>query len=322
MNVIILSAGTRCQLVTYFMNRENGFDKVVTTDCSEYSPAIYKSDKHYIVPRMSDPAYLDTILKICDDEDINLMLPLQEDELVLIAAHKEVFEQKNILVSISSYDNIILCRDKYMLYKKLTEAGIPTIDTYDYSIDRERIDSLPLPLIAKERGGAGSVGLLKANSHELIHAYAKDSEGELIIQPCLDAIEYGVDVYRDFVTKEIVNIFIKKKLRMRSGETEKSVSVINDAISSLVIDTVNKLNLTGPIDVDVFEYNGNFYILEINPRFGGGYPHAYACGINFIKYLANNASGTANKPDLNSYSAGQVLLKYTDAMLIDEKNMF
>ena len=87
--------------------------------------------------------------------------------------------------------------------------------------------------------------------------------------------------------KKITDIFIKEKLLMRAGETDKSISVINKQLESYIIKFVESLDFIGQIDIDVFEVDGEFYISEINPRFGGGYLHAYACGINFPQRILN-----------------------------------
>ena len=102
MNLLILSCGTRNLLVRYFKDKTNGFDRVIGTDCSIYAPALYETDAHYIVPRMTDPAYLNTILDICHRESVSAVLPLQEDELYLIASHRQLFSEAGITPIVSS----------------------------------------------------------------------------------------------------------------------------------------------------------------------------------------------------------------------------
>lgn len=322
MNILILAVGTRCQLVNYFKRKESGFDKVISTDCSKYAPALYESDKHYIVPKMKEAVYLPTIKEICKKENINVILPLQEDELEFIAEHKTEFENMGILVIISDAALVKMCRDKYLLYKYLTDKGIPCVDTYDYKMELEKIKKLEFPVLAKERNGAGSMGILKINDWSMLTAYAENADKDLIVQPFYDTKEFGVDAYVDFVTGELVAIFAKEKLRMKAGETEKSKSVKNKKLFELIKLVVQKMNFRGPIDLDIFQYNGKFYILEINPRFGGGYPHAYECGVNFVKYISTNAMGKANVPIVGEYKENQVLLKFTDVMLKNDEDLF
>lgn len=322
MNILILAVGTRCQLVNYFKKTENGFNKVVSTDCSKYAPALYVSDKHYIVPKMNEAAYLPTIKNICKEENIHVILPLQENGLEFIAEHKAEFENMGILVVISDITSVKLCRDKHLLYKYLTDKGIPCVDTYDYKTELEKIKKLILPVWVKEKNGAGSIGNLKINNWPMLAAYAENMDEELIVQPFYDTTEFGVDAYVDFASGDLIAIFAKEKLRMRAGETEKSKSIKDKKIFELVKSVVREMNLKGPIDIDIFQFDGEYHILEINPRFGGGYPHAYECGVNFIKFISTNAKGKANVPLTNDYKENQVLFKFTDVMLKNDEDLF
>lgn len=92
MNLLILSAGTRNKVVEYFVKTLAGKGSVVATDMSELAPAIYEADKYYIVPRMTEPGYLDVILDICKKEKINGVLSLIDPELSLLAKNKDKFE--------------------------------------------------------------------------------------------------------------------------------------------------------------------------------------------------------------------------------------
>ncbi|MBD5095468.1 MAG: ATP-grasp domain-containing protein [Lachnospiraceae bacterium] len=317
MNILILSVGTKCKLVEYFKN-EGAFDKIVTTDCAEHVPAAYISDMHYLVPPIKSADYRTTINEICEKENINVILPLYEDELELIATYKSEFEDRGILAVISDAAIIRMCRDKYALYKNLVKHGISCIDTYDFDTEQDLISRLPLPVIVKQRKGAGSVGMFKICDESLMD-YLTKKEKNLIVQPYIEAEEYGIDVYVDLIGGHIVEIFAKKKLRMRDGETEISRAIKDDALFELVEKIVRVMNFAGPIDMDIFKYNGEYYLLEINPRFGGGYPHAYECGVNFMKYIANNAQGKMNPPQIGNYKTGNILLKYKEVMLLNEE---
>ena len=105
---------------------------------------------------------------------------------------------------------------------------------------------------------------------------------------------------------------------MRAGETEKSVSVKDDALFALIEKTTESLSLAGPIDMDIFQIDGHYYISEINPRFGGGYPHAYACGINFPKLIAANAAGMENADTIGDYEEGICMLKFSDLITLKQ----
>ena len=318
MNILILSVGAKCQLVKYFMDRHNGFDKVVTTDYSQYAPALYLSDKRYNVPLITDINYVSVIKQICIKEKIDAILPLNESELKLMADNIDVFKEINSIVIVSTVTTIQLCNDKYELFKFLRSKDIPCVDTYDCKEDINENADFKFPVIVKERCGAGSIGMLKIKTPTLLQAYIEEYGDDLIIQPYIDATEYGVDAYIDVVSGEIISIFIKEKIRMKAGETEKSRSVKDEAILEIVNRLVKKIPFKGPIDIDILKADGKYYVLEINPRFGGGYPHAYECGVNFAEYISKNAGGISNIPRIGQYEIGNIMLKYTTNMIINQ----
>lgn len=319
MNILILSCGTRNKLVRFFREKENGFDRVIGTDCSAYAPALYETDKYYLVPRMTSPDYPDTILKICEEEKVDAVLPLQEDELFLTASHKELFTKKGILPIVSSPETVELCRDKYAFYNHMVKHNLPVLPTCDslaafHKCHRE--GQMDFPVFVKPIRGCGSIGIQKVEQPELLETLCKYSSEKLLIQSFAEGEEYGIDFYVDMLSHKPVSIFIKKKLRMRAGETEKSVSVKDNALFDLVRKTAETLSLSGPVDMDVFCMDGQYYISEVNPRFGGGYPHAYCCGVNFPKLIAANLSGKENTDTTGSYEDGICMLKYTDLMTL------
>ncbi len=117
---------------------------------------------------------------------------------------------------------------------------------------------------------------------------------DLMIQVFMDRTKHDADAYIDMISSESVAIFTKEKIKMRAGETDKSVSVKDDKLLKIIIELVKKTGLKGIIDIDIFKVNGEYYISEVNPRFGGGYPHAYESGVNVPKMIIENIIGNAN----------------------------
>jgi carbamoyl-phosphate synthase large subunit len=73
----------------------------------------------------------------------------------------------------------------------------------------------------------------------------------------------------------------------------------------------------GQIDIDIFEIDGEYYFSEVNPRFGGGYPHAYACGADHMSLIRNNLMGKANLKNIGRYDIDKVMMKYNEIKIID-----
>ncbi|MBQ8041134.1 MAG: ATP-grasp domain-containing protein [Lachnospiraceae bacterium] len=272
------------------------------------------ADQYYIVPRMDSDGYLDCLLEICKKEEISLILPLQEDELLLISKNKDLFKKAGVLPVISDYEKIVLCKDKYSLNHYLTEQGISAVPTF---LAKEYLESNTIEnkVFVKPRYGAGSIDTFAVHSQKLLEALVEDTQEELIVQPYITGKEYGVDVYVDMLSQEVVSCFCKQKLRMRAGETEKSISIRIPEVEKLVTDAVCSIGLCGPIDVDVMEQDGKYYILEINPRFGGGYPHAYKCGVSFPDFISENGAGMPNAVTKNKYSENILAMKYSEIIV-------
>ncbi len=319
MNILILSCGTRNKLIRYFKEPGNGIDRVIGTDCSAYAPALYETDEHYLVPRMTSPDYLDIVLNICQKEKIDAVLPLQEDELFLIASNREKFMNAGVLPIVSEQNTVELCRDKYAFYHHMKRSGLPVLPSFlNLSEFQKHYEAgkINFPVFIKPVRGCGSIGIQKADNMELLSVLCKYSSDDMLIQQFAEGEEYGVDLYVDLLSQEPVSIFTKKKLRMRAGETEKSVSVKDEKLFTLIRKTAASLSLSGPVDMDIFCVDGDYYISEINPRFGGGYPHAHACGMNFPKLIAANAAGRKNTAAIGDYEEGVCMLKYTDLVTL------
>ena len=138
-----------------------------------------------------------------------------------------------------------------------------------------------------------------------------------MIQEFLKGQEIGADVYIDMITGEVVSIFTKKKLKMRAGETDKAVSFKDEKLFELIKRFVSEAGYRGQIAIDI---DGEYYISEVNPRFGGGYPHAYECGVNHMKLIVNNLEGKANECVIGeNYDNGVYMMKYNEIMMNKEE---
>lgn len=317
MNILILSVGTRNKIVQYFCKELDGRGTVIATDMSELAPAIYEADKFYIVPQMSDPSYLDVILNICKEEKISGVLSLIDPELSLLAENRDKFAALGTIVIGSTYELCEMALDKFQMYNWLTEKGYRCAKSYmskeDFYQDVEA-GCISYPVFVKPVRGSASIAISKVYDKETVELLFAHDEG-LMIQELLNGQEIGADVYIDMVSGEVVSIFTKKKLKMRAGETDKAVSFKNEKLFAMIKKFVSESGYNGQIDIDIFEINGEYYISEVNPRFGGGYPHAYESGANHMKLIANNLAGKANACVIGEYEEGTYMMKYNEVMI-------
>lgn len=318
MNILILSAGTRNKIVQYFKREIGNNGKVIATDCSNLAPAIYEADQYYIVPRIDDEGYIDIILDICKKEKIDTLISLIDPELSLIALNVDKFNAIGVQPIISDYDKVEMCFNKYSMYKFLVENNFKTpksyIDKNQFYEDLEK-GTIDFPVFVKPVKGSASINISKVNSKEEIELLFNNYDN-LIIQEFMSGIEFGADVYIDIISNEVVNIFTKEKIKMRAGETDKSVSIKDNALFELIKQFVEKAGFKGIIDIDIFKVSNEYYISEVNPRFGGGYPHAYESGVNIPKCIMNNINGQVNTSNIGNYEEGIYMMKYNEIKII------
>lgn len=316
-NILLLSVGTRNKIVQYFKKACSGHGRVVAADMSSLAPALYEADKHYIVPRMTEPGYVDVILDICKKERISGVLSLIDPELSLLAMHTDEFKAIGTEVIGSNYRLCEMSLDKWQMYQWLKAHGYCCAETYaDLTSFTAALNcgKISFPVFVKPARGSASIAISKAYDLETVELLFAHREN-LIVQEYLEGQEIGADVYIDMLNKEVVSVFTKKKLVMRAGETDKAVSFKDAELFSLIERFVTEAGYTGQIDIDIFDIDGRYYISEVNPRFGGGYPHAYACGVNVPAMILRNLRGEANQPAVGAYREGIAMMKYNEIMI-------
>lgn len=317
MNILILAAGTRDKVVQYFRKAFAGAGDVIATDSSIIAPAIYEADRYHIVPFISAPGYPDIILDICRKERIDGVLSLIDPELSLLARNREKFEAIGTKVIGSPEEACELAFDKMKMFRWLMAHGYNCARTWDDEnafFEAVRQGAVSYPVFVKPICGSASISISVARDPETVSLLFGHEQG-LMAQEYLKGQEIGADVYIDMVSHEVVSIFTKKKLKMRAGETDKAVSFKDPRLFALIEKFVREAGFLGPIDIDIFDVDGEYYISEVNPRFGGGYPHAYECGVDHMTMILNNLRGKANERRIGRYEDGIVMMKYNEVMI-------
>ena len=318
MNILILAAGTRNKIVQYFKKTLDGKGIVVATDASKLGPAIYDADKYYIVPSISTQGYLDIILDICRKEKVDGVLSLIDPELSLLAENEDVFKKEGVTVIGSSYELCEMSLDKMQMFEWLVSHGYNCARSW---MNREEFykaveeGEVTYPVFVKPYRGSASISISKVYDKETVDLLFDHEEG-LMIQEYLNGQEIGADVYIDMISGEVVSIFTKKKIKMRAGETDKAVSFKEPELFEIIERFVKEAGYRGQIDIDIFDINGKYYISEVNPRFGGGYPHAYEAGCNHMKMILNNLQGIVNPGNIGAYDDGIFMMKYNEVKIV------
>lgn len=296
--------------------------RIIATDMSKFAPAIYFADDFYLVPAISDKAYIPTILDICKKEHIQAITTLIDPEIEVLSNNRDLFEALGIAVLAPYRETAELCFDKYKLYLYLKKVGIPTAKTYGSFEDAQsaiKCGDLTFPVFVKPRTGSGSVGARRINSKDALEKACED-EPSLIIQEFMQCEDMDADVYVDTISHRPVSIFSKRKIETKIGGASKTVSFKDEKLFAFLQDALKHFMFNGPIDVDLFYKDGQYYLSEINPRFGGAYLHAYGAGVDFVKMIENNVNGVENNPNFGDYEENVVMMMY-DSVVIEKMEL-
>lgn len=316
MNILFCSAGRRVELLKDFRNSMDKDDRIIAADLSNLAPALYVADAHYLVPRIDDPGYLDTILDICRKEKINAVTTLIDPEIELLAKNRGCFEEIGIEVLAPYAETAELCFDKFKMYQYLTAHGVPTQKTWgDYASAMSAVEngSLAFPVFVKPRTGSGSVGARKVLDAKTLKALC-DADPSLIIQELMTG-DLDADVYIDTISHKAVSAFSKRKLETKIGGASKTISFKDERLFDFIQVIAGLLKFNGPVDMDFFYQDGTYYLSEVNPRFGGAYLHAYGAGVDFVKLIKNNLNGIKNTPVFGNYEDDVVMMMYDSVVI-------
>ncbi|WP_298555593.1 ATP-grasp domain-containing protein [uncultured Algibacter sp.] len=298
-NILFTCAGRRNYLINYFKKELNGDGLVIATDNQLNAPALIDADVAFTVPDIYDDNYIPRLKEIINEFNVCLVISLNDLELPILSKYKHQLESKKTKVLISDETVISIGFDKWKTYQFLKKIGLNTPKTFisiDEAIKCLENGSLKFPLVIKPRWGSGSIGVefpesieelrlaynlqkIKLKRTILNTASKEDIENSIIIQEKLDGKEFGLDIVNNF-KGDYFGTFAREKISMRSGETDKAQSIVLDIFDKVGKEIGSSLKHIGIMDVDVFLVKKQLYVLELNPRFGGGYPFSHEAGAN------------------------------------------
>ncbi|MEC4044001.1 ATP-grasp domain-containing protein [Myroides odoratimimus] len=322
-NILFCSVGRRGKLLQNF-KEANKEGKVLATDCSPYAPALYFADKHFIGPRISDPNYLDFIFNLCKVENVKAITTVIDPEIEILAENRAEFLKRGVLPLCPSKETAAICFDKFRMFEYLRSKGINTVLTYDSIVNFEKgiaDGAISFPVFIKPRTGSGSVGATKVHTMADLREKIENSDVPFIIQELMVGEDLDADVYVDCISNKPVSIFTKRKLSTTIGGANKTVSFKDQKLFDFVKEALKHFEFYGPIDVDFFYVNGEYYLSEVNPRFGGAYLHAYGAGIDFVKLILNNIDGIENQENIGDYEEDVVMMMYDNVVIKKKSEM-
>lgn len=316
MNVLISCAGRRNYLIQYFKEALAGNGQVIAIDADYNAPALHEADQAFIVPKVDDPIYLEMILKLCSENRIDLVISLNDIELPILAKAKDRFLAEGIHLVVPSPEVVDICFDKWrtIRFTETCRLKAPwSCLTLEGALQKLSRNEVVYPIIIKPRWGSASINIEIANdemelklAYELVRMRLKsgllskvsstDVKHFVLVQEYLNGNEYGLDVVNDLEGKYVTTL-VKRKLAMRAGETDRAITEDNPTLQEVGKKLGRKLCHVGNLDCDIFVTKKGIYVLELNPRFGGGYPFSHIAGANLPAALIAWAQGFKINPE-------------------------
>jgi carbamoyl-phosphate synthase large subunit len=303
MNILFTSIGRRGYLIDYF--RELNIEELVIFGMNSHplSTAVNRLDYFAISPETLNDDYIPFVLNYCVKHNIEAIIPLIDIDTFVLSKHEEIFTEHGVKLILSNHEVIRTCHDKYLMHKFLKLNNFPVIKTYvsyDLLISDLINKNVDFPLILKPRWGFGSKGNYIVQDHNELTLFrniitneihkdnllnVEENALELVLfQEYIIGQEYNVDLIND-LEGNFRAASIKVKLSVRSGETECAKIVSNNEIHQLCESVSLNLKHNANMDIDLILVDNVPFIIDMNPRFGGGYPFSHKSGVNLPKAI-------------------------------------
>lgn len=275
--ILFTGVGRRVELIQAFRQAADHLNatlKLYGADMTETAPALAFCDYARKVCGMRDADYIPQLLRICEADHIDLLIPTIDTDLLMLSQNKAKFDEIGTKVLVSKSDKIAICRDKNYTADFFEACGLKAPRT----VNDYRLYHAPYPCFIKPKDGSSSINAFKVENESELKVYA-EQVGDYIIQPFIGGTEYTVDIFCDY---EGNPVFITPRIRVavRAGEVLKTEIAMDEKIIDECRKLIAEFQPCGPMTVQLIreETTGDDYYIEINPRFGGGAPLSMKAG--------------------------------------------
>ena len=324
MNFLFCNAWKHAQIIRNFKETLKGRGRIISTSRYPDYPSLYLSDAHYVISDIFSEHYIDQLLEICKLEKVDAILTIVDKETELLAENREKFEALGVELMSSPLKTAIICRDKYKMYEIMEAHKIPTIKTmndlksFDKAFKREEIK---FPIFIKPCQGHGSLDTEIVHNYLRLESLMKERD-DFIIQEYIAGEDIDVDAYADLINHKIVSLYSKRKINLPAKDEALTPSFHDPKLLKLIEKIADILEFKGPLNFDFIRKNNEYYLVEINPRFGAGYIHTHQEGVNFIEMMIQNLEGIENNATFWNYEEGRVMLKYEVPLIVNKSELY
>ena len=326
--VLISSAGRRVELLRGFRRAlaSLGLDgRVVATDASWFSSAFHDADEAFLVPRLDSGDYIPALLALCEKQQVDLVIPTIDTEMAAWVEGRDRFAAIGTTVALSGAGVVDIAGDKQLTHEWLVANGFPTVRQAAPAAVLADPAAWPFPLVAKPRFGSAGIGVgIVRDADELAVAVGRPELGEMVLQTLAGGEEHTIDVLADREGRSVCAV-PRRRIEVRSGEVSKGVTVRSARLQDLAARICAALpGAFGTITVQVFvdgdpdDEAADLAVIEINARYGGGFPLALEAGADFPRWQLEELLGLPSTAEADGWRDGLVMLRYDAAVFVDE----
>jgi carbamoyl-phosphate synthase large subunit len=321
-NVLISSAGRRVALLDIFRRTLREMDlcgDVVATDVSKLSSAFHSADRSFLVPACSSAEFIPEVLEVCRRNQVRLLVPTTDRELPVFAENRDRFREAGTTVAVSSPRVVSMAADKVETHRWLASEGFPTVRQATVQEVLAEPKRWPFPLVVKPRKGSASIGL--AVVHDLPALQVAASGGDFVVQAMARGDEYTIDVLVDGSGASLGAV-PRRRIEVRAGESSKGITVRSEDLIDLARRLAEALpGAYGALTIQVFDdpASGETNVIEINPRFAGGFPLSWEAGAKFPQRMIEEILGIEPRTPADEWRDGLVMLRYDEGVFVDAR---
>ncbi len=316
MNILFTGVGRRIELLQAFRSAALVLHKelkIFGADMAGTAPALAYCDYTRKTVAMKDPAYISDLLRICQEDQIDLLIPTIDTDLLVLAENREIFQAAGTRVMISAPEMVRICRDKNYTSRFFADLGLqapmPVNDWKAYAGG--------YPAFIKPKDGSSSVNAFKVENAEELAVYAAEID-DYIIQPFVDGTEYTIDIFCNWDGIPL-SVVPRERTQVRAGEVNKTKIELDQVMIEEAKAICRRFKPCGPITVQLIreKVSGTDYYIEINPRFGGGAPLSMKAGARSAEMILKLLDGE-EVPYCSSVADGAVYSRFDQSVCISE----
>jgi carbamoyl-phosphate synthase large subunit len=317
-NVLVSSGGRRVALARCFrqsLARSVAPGWVGTIDSGTNAPLSFAADRAWRAPRCADPEFIDAVLQLCIEQHVALVVPTIDPELSFYAASRERFARHGVTVAVSDPRTVAIACDKARTHAWLVSNGFPTVRQASVRNVLDAPDGWKFPLIAKPATGSASIGIRMVASLAELEPLVKEQTA-YIVQEIARGREFTVNVYVD-KSGSCIAAVPHWRMEVRAGEVSKGLTVKDPELVDLARRVSESLpGAYGALNIQGFSNGpGEIRLIEINARFGGGYPLAHQAGARFTDWLLDEVQGK-RLATCDDWMDDLAMLRYDDAVFV------